>query len=69
MTQRPFRHLSGEELRRQAKRADARLGVEIDRLRLADAPFRAAIDRALALDAEIEARRNRRPDEPEPPSG
>lgn len=59
MSDRPFIDLSGEELRRQAKRADDKLGAELDRLRLADPQFRDVLDRALALESEMEARKNR----------
>lgn len=57
MTTRPFSHLSGEALRTQLKRADTKLGDEIDRLRIVDSQFRAVLDRALALQDEADARR------------
>lgn len=58
MADRPWKHLGGEELRKRAKRADARLGYEIDRLQIQDAAFRAALLLALDLEQETEHRRN-----------
>jgi hypothetical protein len=59
MSDRPYSDLSGEELRRKAKRADVDVAHQIARLRAHDELFREALDRSLALDDEIAARRNR----------
>jgi hypothetical protein len=59
MTEHPYQHLSGEELRRQARRADRDLGAEIDRLQIADERFRSVLRRSLDLEAEQEARKSR----------
>lgn len=53
-----FRSLSGGQLRDEARRTDRQLGREIDRLRIADAQFRAVIDRALAIEDEQARRKN-----------
>lgn len=58
MEERPYGGLSGEALRTAAKRADRALGAELDRLRISDEGFRAALDKALALEDEINRRRN-----------
>lgn len=49
--------MSGEELRNEGRRADRRLGAELDRLRLSDSGFKAVLDRALEIESEIERRR------------
>lgn len=51
--------MKGEELRKEAKKYDRAVGAEIDRIRLSDERFRTILDRSLALDDEIEKRRNR----------
>jgi hypothetical protein len=56
---RNLRLLSGETLRNLAKRADDRLGTEIDRVQLTDQAFREALELTLAIEAEIQRRRNR----------
>lgn len=58
MSERPFRDLSGEELRKRLKRADAVLGRAFDHLYLTDPNFKAALDLSLALEDEQTARRN-----------
>ena len=51
--------LSGEQLRREATRADTRLGAEIDRLRIHDVAFKTVLEYSLAVEAEQNRRRNR----------
>jgi len=58
MADRPFRDLSGEDLRKRLKRADAEVGKAVDRLYIADPQFKAALDLSLALEDERDARRN-----------
>lgn len=58
MTERPYRDLSGEELRKRLKRADADLGKRFDHYYLTDPKFKAALDLSLALEDERDARRN-----------
>lgn len=53
------RDMGGEELRNEAKKIDKRLGFELDRLRRSDAQFRSVLDRSLALEQEIDRRKNR----------
>lgn len=57
--ERNLRLLSGETLRRLSFRADKQLGDEIDRVQLHDEGLRDALNWALALEAEIQRRRNR----------
>ena len=52
------RLMKGEELRTEARKHDKALGAEIDRLRLSDERFREILDRSLALEDEINRRRN-----------
>lgn len=54
-----LRALGGEELRREATRADRAVGNEINRLRATDPQFRQVIDYALRV--EDEQLRRRRP--------
>lgn len=54
-----LREMGGEALRKEQRRVDKRLGSEINRLRLADAAFRAVLDRSLAIDDELQRRKNR----------
>lgn len=58
MNERPWKHLSGGELRRKSKMADRAVEREIVRLRSHDEAFRTALDLALALDDEVAARKN-----------
>lgn len=58
MSERPWKHLSGEELRRKAKAADRALEGEIVRVRATDAAFKSALDLTLEFDDEIAARKN-----------
>ena len=58
MSDRPYRDLSGEELRKRLKRADSVLGKAFDHLYMADPEFKAALDLSLALEDEQAARRN-----------
>jgi len=58
MGERPYRHLSGEELRKRLKRADADFGRHVDRLYIADQQFKAALDLSIALEDEQAARKN-----------
>lgn len=51
--------LSTEALRAVEMRANRELGREIDRLRIADAAFRAALDLTLAVEDEMERRLTR----------
>jgi len=51
--------LSGENLRREAKRADRALADEIVRVRATDIRFGAVLDYSLAVEAEQERRKNR----------
>ncbi|GEM_PF-6101859 len=57
MAERPYRHLSGEELRKRLKRADAAFSQHIGRLYVADPGFKAALDLTLALEDERDARK------------
>ncbi len=59
MMDRPFEHLGGEALRRKAKSAEVAFSHELARLRAHDEQFRASLDLTMALDDEIERRRNR----------
>ncbi len=54
-----FSKLSGETLRNEARRTDRLLGRELERLRQTDEQFRAVLDRSLALEVEIDRRKNR----------
>lgn len=49
--------LSGEKLRIEAKRADAALAVEIDRLQISDPQFKTILQYSLAVEAEQLRRR------------
>lgn len=53
------RDMGGEELRTAARRQDKLVGMEIERIRQTDERFRAVLDRALALDEEIDRRRGK----------
>lgn len=57
MSGRPYRHLGGEALRRHRQSADRDLDGHITRLRAQDAAFHNALNRAIALDDEAEARK------------
>lgn len=52
------RNMKGEELRRESKRADKALGAELDRIRISDDRFRSILDRSLALESELQRRKN-----------
>jgi len=52
-----LRTMSGEQLRKEAKRADAKLADEIVRIRATDEPFREVLERSLAVEAEQMRRR------------
>lgn len=47
------------ELEEEAASLDQQLGHVIDLVRLRDAGFRTVLDRSLAVDAELERRKNR----------
>lgn len=51
--------MSGMELRTESKRADRALGAELDRIRIQDERFRQALDRSIALQDELDRRKNR----------
>jgi hypothetical protein len=51
--------MRGEELRREAKKADKALGAELDRLQLTDERFKRVLERALALETEVDRRKNK----------
>lgn len=57
MAERPYRHLSGEELRNRLKRADAAFACEVQRVCTTDIPFRKALDLTLALEDESDTRK------------
>jgi len=51
--------LSGEELRKAARKADKALADEIVRMRATDEQFREVLDRALAVEDEQLRRKNK----------
>lgn len=59
MSERPFRDLSGEELRKRLRCADAQLGRCFDRFYLTDPEFKSALDLSLSLEDEQAERKNR----------
>lgn len=52
-----YRAMSGEQLRKESAKADRAIAAEVTRLRAHDPAFRAALDRALAIDEERDRRR------------
>lgn len=59
MSETDLHKLSGEQLRREAAKADRDLSTEVTRLRAHDDAFRTALDWTLAVEDEQLRRRNR----------
>jgi hypothetical protein len=57
MSERPFRTLSGEALKKAQRKADNDIALHVARLRAHDKLFKLAIDRGIALDEEADHRR------------
>lgn len=51
--------MSGEELRRESRKADRALGAFLDAIYVRDERFRGILDRSLELENELIRRRNR----------
>jgi hypothetical protein len=58
MSEPDLSRLSGEQLHKEAKKADSRFGYHLDRVYVADPDLKAALDWMLAVESEQLRRRN-----------